>query len=58
MNVEDDRLVCGWRFPLQLGVALVLRPFIHIKLTFHITHIFKIFDHKLTVETLVNTKIN
>ena len=24
MNVEGDRLVCGPRFPLQLGVALVV----------------------------------
>ncbi len=24
MNVEGDRLVCGPRFPLQLGVALVI----------------------------------
>ncbi len=23
MNVEDDRLVCGRRFPFQLGVVLV-----------------------------------
>ncbi len=27
MNLEEDRLVCGRRFPLQLGVALVLFNF-------------------------------
>ena len=39
MNVEEDRLVCKRRFPLQLGVVLV---YLYIYLS--IIHLFEYFQ--------------